>query len=282
MATIRQYYDSDFRDFIGPEGPVPLEGPGGVTLDPPAMWKMLQGYDSRACFFVCYVPATAPLGETARALVVGADWLLDIKNTLKMSEGFPGEPLNSLEDCVFTGRLIIYVEGMLPEQDKAELIAQAKCRELALVVRDHEYLKFREKRSQALAFVSHDSRDKEDIARPLAVRLSQSLCSVWYDEFSLNVGDSLREKIETGLKTCKRCVLILTPHFLSNTGWSKKEFDSVFTRELIQRENIVLPVWAGVTPEAVYDYSPALADRVGVDWSLGIEEVTRRLLKVLL
>jgi hypothetical protein len=116
-----------------------------------------------------------------------------------------------------------------------------------------------EQRSRPMAFISHDSRDKETTARPLAVSLSQTLCPVWYDEFSLNVGDSLREKIEKGLKECKRCILILTPNFLSNTGWTKKEFDSIFTRELLENENLVLPIWSGVTAKDVFEYSPALA-----------------------
>jgi hypothetical protein len=282
MATIRQYYDSDFRDFVGPEGPVPFEGPNKTSFDPPVMWKMLQGFDSRACFFVCYVPPTAPLGDASAAIIANFDWIFEYKKALKLSVGNANEAANSLDDCVFTKRLIIYVEGLLSDNTKTGLIKQAQARDLALVIRDYIYLRMREERSRPVAFISYDSRDRGDIARPLAVSLTQNLCRVWYDEFSLNPGDSLREKIEKGLKECKRCILILTPHFLSNTGWSKKEFDSVFTRELINKEQVVLPVWAGVTAKDVYEYSPALTDRVGTDWSLGVEEVTRRLLKVLL
>src|SRR5688572_16110446 len=108
------------------------------------------------------------------------------------------------------------------------------------------------------------------------------MCPVWYDEYSLKLGASLRESIEIGLKECKKCVLVLTPNFLSNTGWTKTEFNSIFTREMIEQEDFVLPVWQGVAPRQVYEYSPSLADRVAVDWSIGVAEVASRLRRAIL
>jgi TIR domain len=132
-----------------------------------------------------------------------------------------------------------------------------------------------------VAFISHDSRDKADIARPLAVSLQKKLCPVWFDEFSLKVGDSLREKIEDGIRKCARSILILSPHFLSNQGWTKTEFAGIFTREILERRRVVLPVWCGVTAKDVFEYSPSLADVKGIDWSLGIDTVSHTLYSVL-
>jgi len=103
------------------------------------------------------------------------------------------------------------------------------------------------------------------------------ICPVWFDEFSLKPGDSLREKIEQGLKETAKCIVVLSPNFLSNKRWTKVEFNSVFTREIIEERNVFLPVWDSVTPKDVYEYSPSLANRLGVNWSLGLEEVARRL-----
>lgn len=132
-----------------------------------------------------------------------------------------------------------------------------------------------------LAFISHDSRDKDAVARPIAVGLSKLLCPVWFDEFSLKIGDSLRESIEKGLKESKKCILILSPRFFANPGWTKVEFNSIFTREILESQNLVLPVWYEVTKQQVFDYSPSLLDRMGVDWSLGEDEVVRRLHRAL-
>ena len=82
-------------------------------------------------------------------------------------------------------------------------------------------LQYAEPRSipeRPLVFISHDSRDKADIAHPLALMLEERNCPVWYAEFSLRVGDSLRESIERGLKETRKCILILTPISLGMKG----------------------------------------------------------------
>jgi hypothetical protein len=145
-----------------------------------------------------------------------------------------------------------------------------------------EYAEGRTIHESPLAFISHDSRDKTDIVRPLALSLTRLACPVWYDEFSLGVGDSLRESIERGLKEARKCILILTPHFLGNEGWPKREFNSVFTRELLEKENLILPVWHEVTPQQVYEYSPSLADKYALQWSAGPEDVASKLRQAVL
>lgn len=94
----------------------------------------------------------------------------------------------------------------------------------------------------------------------------------------MKLGDNLRESIERGIKECKKCVLILSKSFLSNRGWGKKEFESIFTREILEDSRLVLPIWCGITKQDVYDYSPSLLNVKGIDWnSLGEEEVCRQI-----
>ena len=47
-------------------------------------------------------------------------------------------------------------------------------------------------------FICHASEDKKDFVKPLADALIKEKMRVWYDEFELTLGDSLREKIEIG------------------------------------------------------------------------------------
>lgn len=44
-------------------------------------------------------------------------------------------------------------------------------------------------------FICHAREDKEEIARPLAEALQTAGLQVWYDEFSLEIDDSLRESM---------------------------------------------------------------------------------------
>ena len=146
--------------------------------------------------------------------------------------------------------------------------------------RANVYAMTRAKFEVPLAFISHDSRDKDQVARRIAIGFQRMQCPVWYDDFILKVGDSLRDSIEKGLKECKKCILVLSPNFVSNNGWTKKEFDSIFTRELIDNKRLVLPIWYNVTKDIVYNYSPALANVKGLDWvALGEDEVCRQLYK---
>ena len=147
--------------------------------------------------------------------------------------------------------------------------------------RGSQYAAVRSAAEHPLAFISHDSRVKEEVARPLAIALSKLMCPVWYDEFSLKVGESLRESIEKGIKECKKCVLILSPQFFANRGWTKVEFNSIFTREILQQQQYILPVWHGVSKEEVFEYCPSLVDKLAAIWSGNAEAVARKLLPVI-
>lgn len=48
-------------------------------------------------------------------------------------------------------------------------------------------------------FISHASEDKADFVKPLADELINLGVSVWYDEYTLRIGDSLRRSIDQGL-----------------------------------------------------------------------------------
>lgn len=155
----------------------------------------------------------------------------------------------------------------------AELLARG----YYLSIRDREYARKRSESEKPLAFISHDSGDKDALVRELAHEMIRLMCPVWYDEFSLKVGDSLRASIENGLKEARKCIVVLSPNFFSNGGWSRAEFDSVFTREILEKKNVILPVWHNVEAKDVYEYSPRLADKVGLRSSLGVKELARRL-----
>lgn len=224
--------------------------------------------------------------ETSLAVAAIAHYLDQPDDVLKIAKGvetifgFHGTDEHiSSEDLRFSGRLIAYTAYRIPADQMLQLYQKAAGKGLGLVIRDGHYLAQRIAMESPMAFISHDSRDKEPFVRDMASKLQAMLCTVWYDEFSLIPGQSLRASIEKGLKTCKKCVLVVSPHLIGNDGWPKAEFDSIFTREILEKKNVVIPVWHGVTREQVYEYSPRLLDRVAISSSIGVEEVARRLLQ---
>jgi hypothetical protein len=125
-------------------------------------------------------------------------------------------------------------------------------------------------------FVSHASEDKDAIARPLADSLRAKGLRVWYDDFSLTVGDSLRKSIDQGLSASRFGVVILSTHFFEK-HWPERELNGLATRE-VDGKKVILPVWHGVGFEEVRAYSPTLADRLAVRTDSGLDKVVERLL----
>ena len=109
-------------------------------------------------------------------------------------------------------------------------------------------------------FISHASEDKEEVVRPLAVALREAGLSVWYDEFELRIGDSLRRKIDRGLGSSRFGVVVLSKAFFGK-GWPEYELDGLVTRTL-SGEQILLPIWHNVSKREVIGYSSSLADRL--------------------
>src|ERR1043166_7581425 len=80
-------------------------------------------------------------------------------------------------------------------------------------------------------FISHASEDKETFVRPLATRLVELGLTVWYDEFSLQAGDSLRRSIDAGLSQCRHAVVVLSPKFIEKR-WTNWELDGLVGRHI--------------------------------------------------
>ena len=109
-------------------------------------------------------------------------------------------------------------------------------------------------------FISHASEDKDDVVRPLANALKTGGLNVWFDEFELRIGDSLRRKIDKGLANSRFGVVVLSRSFFSK-GWTNYELDGIVTR-VVTGEQIILPIWHNISKAEVIEYSPSLADKL--------------------
>ena len=83
-------------------------------------------------------------------------------------------------------------------------------------------------------FISHDSRDKEVLAKPMYCALLNLGFNVWMDKFSITPGDDLFEKIDMGLTECKYGIILLTKNFLQNEGWARKEFTTLMSSRIFR------------------------------------------------
>ena len=298
MAKVRDYFEVDFSHTVRMEASVQLPSRDGGSIQ--VISRIHLDFSSKALFASLYLdqvytpnelvelvdqldglwargwPAPTNIILPAAKLYAAGELRIDTNPFVVLST-FPGCPATRHDELHFSGRIYLYMDADLTPEQQTTIRSSIRNNKLDPQFRGVTYAKKREQFQKPIAFISHDSRDKATIARPIALGLQSNLVPVWYDEFSLPVGAKLRESIEKGIKESKKCVLVITKNFIGNDGWSKAEFDSVFTKEIFEKGNVLLPVWHEVTAREVYEYSPWLANIKAVNWSEGSKEVVRKL-----
>jgi TIR domain len=129
-------------------------------------------------------------------------------------------------------------------------------------------------------FICHASEDKDILVRPLAERLAAARLEVWYDEFSLKVGDGLRRSIDRGLTKSRYGIVVLSPAFFRK-AWPQWELDGLVQRQNRAGGTLILPIWHDVDFDDVFAFSPSLSDKYAADTRDGIDEVIEDLLAVI-
>lgn len=114
-------------------------------------------------------------------------------------------------------------------------------------------------------FVSHAWEDKESFADEFVEELRKLDLRVWYDTSQIKWGDSMRAKIDDGLKKSRFGVVILSPDYIKEGKyWTKAELDGLFQLESINGK-MLLPVWHNLTKKEVMAYSPIIAGKLAMN-----------------
>ncbi|ANI91107.1 DUF1883 domain-containing protein [Dietzia timorensis] len=125
-------------------------------------------------------------------------------------------------------------------------------------------------------FLSHATEDKESVAVPLRDALTRRGVRVWLDKTEIRIGDSLRRKIDEGIRSSRFGVVVLSPSFFAK-GWTNHELDGLVTRT-VAGEQTMLPIWHEVTADDVRGYSPSLADKLALNTAeVDIDEIAEQI-----
>ena len=89
-------------------------------------------------------------------------------------------------------------------------------------------------------FLSHNTKDKPFVKR-LARDLDNHGVKYWLDEAEIKVGDSLIEKIRSGLDEVDYVAVILSPNSVASS-WVQREIDVAMNQEIYGKKVIVLPI----------------------------------------
>jgi hypothetical protein len=127
-------------------------------------------------------------------------------------------------------------------------------------------------------FISHAWEDKKAIAEPLYNELSARGIRVWFDEATLQPGDSLTDKINDGLSNSRFGIVILSKMFF-NKNWPQRELRTMFALE--DKDQLIIPILHGIGIDDVRHYFPLLADRLAGRSSEGIPALADQLERVI-
>lgn len=131
-------------------------------------------------------------------------------------------------------------------------------------------------------FVSHAWEDKESFADEFVNELRNRGAKVWYDTSQMKWGDSMRIKIDDGLKRARFGVVVLSPNYIAeHKYWTKTELDGLFQMESIHGKTL-LPIWHNLTKKQVMNYSPLIASKLAMSTALmTAQEMADELIKLL-
>ncbi|MEA4898513.1 MAG: TIR domain-containing protein [Christensenellaceae bacterium] len=109
-------------------------------------------------------------------------------------------------------------------------------------------------------FVSHATEDKESFVDEFVrILRDEHHLKVWYDNDVIKWGDSIRAKINEGLRNSKFGVVVLSPDFIRKY-WTQYELAGLFQREA-DGGKVILPIWHHLSVQEVKAFDYALADR---------------------
>lgn len=93
---------------------------------------------------------------------------------------------------------------------------------------------------QSKLFLCHASEDWQE-AESIARSLGQRGIPVWYDRWSMRVGDSIADKIGQGIGDCRFMAVIFSKNSVDKP-WCKRELNAALQKQLKDQSLIILPV----------------------------------------
>lgn len=127
-------------------------------------------------------------------------------------------------------------------------------------------------------FLCHAWKDRKTTAKNLTDLLVENGTSVWFSENEVLLGTNLLREIDKGLAASRVGIVLVTTSFLKRiqgNGIADKELSALLSRDQL------IPVLDGVTFEELFDVSPLLASRSGLNTSEEtMEDIANKLSEV--
>lgn len=124
-------------------------------------------------------------------------------------------------------------------------------------------------------FICYATEDKKVFVDSLAEALIKNNVDVWYSEYELIPGNSLREVIDRGITSCDIGIVVLSKNFFSKK-WSAWELNGLVQR-MVNGSCIIIPIYLGINVDDVMRHSPSLADIFAIKTDIEVDEIARKI-----
>lgn len=88
-------------------------------------------------------------------------------------------------------------------------------------------------------FISHSSKDKKEVEKLIPFINAMNL-PVWFDKYNIDVGQSIVEKVQEGMKNSYAVIFWITNNFL-DSPWCKKEMNA-FIKRMIEEDVLIISI----------------------------------------
>jgi hypothetical protein len=112
------------------------------------------------------------------------------------------------------------------------------------------------KKHRLRAFLLHYYKDRESMALPLAKALEAEGLPVFHDDFILEPGDDLEDRIRNGITKYKFGIAVISRAFV-RIGWQAAGIRCLYD-ELASEYKDIYPVWHNITKNDLANFLPAM------------------------
>ncbi len=113
-------------------------------------------------------------------------------------------------------------------------------------------------------FISHASKDKEELVENLYRSLDKLGVKIFYDKESIEWGDNWKEKILNGVNKAEFAIIVISENFFGRE-WTERELSELLSRQNRNGQKIILPILKNITVEQLQQKYPSVADIQAID-----------------
>ncbi len=130
--------------------------------------------------------------------------------------------------------------GTAKGEHRADLLCELNLVEAALVERLSDARYSTKKRRGMNVFISYSSKDRQ-FTRWIGVDLANTGHHIWFDEWKIQVGESIPQKIGEGIQNADALLVVLSQHS-TKSKWVEREWQNKYWDEVNEGDVKVLPV----------------------------------------